>query len=77
MGRTEGWIKMKEIEELKTKISVDTEELEDATDLISEVGERLTSVVPNITIRGNENVYVTINNFNATAKEYYGDDEVN
>lgn len=66
---------MKEIEELKTKISVDTEELEDATDLISEVGERLTSVVPNITIRGNENVYVTINNFNATAKEYYGDDE--
>ena len=65
---------MKEIEELKTKISVDTEELEDATDLISEVGERLTSVVPNITIRGNENVYVTINNFNATAKEYYGDD---
>lgn len=66
---------MKEIEELKTKISVDTEELEDATDLISEVGERLTSVVPNITIRGNENVYVTINNFNATAKEYYGDDK--
>lgn len=66
-------MKMKEIEELKTKISVDTEELEDATDLISEVGERLTSVVPNITIRGNENVYVTINNFNATAKEYYGD----
>lgn len=66
---------MKEIEELKTKISVDTEELEDATDLISEVGERLSSVVPNITIRGNENVYVTINNFNATAKEYYGDDE--
>ncbi len=66
---------MKEINELKTKISVDTEELEDATDLISEVGERLTSVVPNITIRGNENVYVTINNFNATAKEYYGDDK--
>lgn len=57
--------------EVKTKITVDTQELEDATDLIEEVGERLNSVVPNITIRGNENVYVTINNFNATAKEYY------
>lgn len=57
--------------EIKTKVTVDTQELEDATDLIEEVGERLNSVVPNITIRGNENVYVTINNFNATAKEYY------
>jgi hypothetical protein len=57
--------------EIKTKVTVDTQELEDATDLIEEVGERLDSVVPNITIRGNENVYVTINNFNATAEEYY------
>ena len=61
---------MKEIEELKTKISVDTEELEDATDLIEEVGERLHSVVPNIVIRNNQNVYVTINNFNETEKQW-------
>ena len=36
--------------EIKAKITVDTQELEDATDLIEEVGERLNSVVPNITI---------------------------
>lgn len=51
---------------IKAKITVDTQELEDATDLIEEVGERLNSVVPNITIRNNQNVYVTINNFNET-----------
>lgn len=55
--------------EINKKISVDTEELEDATDLIEEVGERLSSVVPNITIRNNKNVYVTINNFNETEKQ--------
>ena len=63
-------MEMKEIEELKTKISVDTEELEDATDLIEEVGERLHSVVPNIVIRNNQNVYVTINNFNEPEKQW-------
>lgn len=57
-------------EEINTKISVDTEELEDAADLIKEVGERLSSVVPNITIRNNQNVYVTINNFNETEKQW-------
>lgn len=56
--------------EINKKISVDTEELEDATDLIEEVGERLSSVVPNITIRNNKNVYVTINNFNETKKQW-------
>ena len=56
--------------EIKTKITVDTEELEDATDLIEEVGERLNSVVPNITIRNNQNVYVTINNFNETEGQW-------
>lgn len=55
---------------IDTKIAVDTQELEDATDLISEVGERLSSVVPNITIRNNSAVYVTINNFNTTEKEW-------
>ncbi len=56
--------------EIKTKISVDTQELEDATDLIEEVGERLHSVVPNIVIRNNQNVYVTINNFNEPEKQW-------
>lgn len=56
--------------EINTKVTVDTEELEDAADLIEEVGERLSSVVPNITIRNNQNVYVTINNFNETEKQW-------
>lgn len=56
--------------EIKTKISVDAQELEDATDLIDEVGERLNSVVPNIVIRNNQNVYVTINNFNESEKRW-------
>ena len=56
--------------EIKAKITVDTQELEDATDLIEEVGERLNSVVPNITIRNNQNVYVTINNFNQPTDDW-------
>lgn len=59
--------------EIKTKITADTQELEDASDLIEEVGERLNSVVPNITIRNNQNVYVTIYNFNETEKQYTED----
>lgn len=58
------------MDEIKTKISVDTQELEDATDLIEEVGERLHSVVPNIVIRNNQSVYVTINNFNEPEKQW-------
>lgn len=58
------------MDEIKTKISVDAQELEDATDLIEEVGERLHSVVPNIVIRNNQNVYVTINNFNEPEKQW-------
>lgn len=60
---------------IETKLKVDTQELEDAQDLISEVGERLSSVVPNITIRNNNAVYVTINNFNETEKEWSRTDE--
>lgn len=56
--------------EIKSKITVDTQELEDAADLVEEVGERLTSVVPNITIRNNQNVYVTINNFNQPTDDW-------
>ena len=60
-------------EDLDVKINVDTEELEDATEMIKDFEEHLTRVVPNITIRSNDNVYVTINNFNQTAKEYFDD----
>lgn len=56
--------------EIKAKITVDTQELEDATDMIEEAGERMNSVVPNITIRNNQNVYVTINNFNETESQW-------
>ena len=61
--------------EIKTKVTVDTQELEDATDLIEEVGERLNSVVPNIVIRNNQNVYVTVNNFNETENQWAGRNE--
>jgi len=61
--------------EIETKINVDTQELEDASDLIEEVGERLNSVVPNIVIRNNQNVYVTINNFNETEHQWAREEE--
>lgn len=61
--------------EIKAKVSVDTEELEDATDLIEEVSERLHSVVPNITIRNNQNVYVSIFNYNETEKQWSDGEE--
>jgi hypothetical protein len=61
--------------EIKTKITADTQELEDASDLIEEVGERLNSVVPNIVIRNNQNVYVTINNFNETEHQWAREEE--
>lgn len=61
--------------EIEMDVKVDTQQLEDAKDLVGEVRDRINSVVPNITIRNNENVYVTINNFNTTADEYYDDEE--
>ena len=60
----------KGMDEIETKIAADAQELEDASDLVEEVGARLSSVVPNITIRNNQAVYVTINNFNATVREW-------
>lgn len=61
---------MNETSEIKTKVTVDTQELEDAKDLIEDVSHELRSVVPNITIRNNQAVYVTVNNFNCTEKEW-------
>ena len=56
--------------DIKAKVTVDTQELEDARDLIEDVSAELRSVVPNITIRNNQNVYVTINNFNETERQW-------
>lgn len=52
------------------KVNVDDEGLEDTVDMLREAADLL----PNITIRNNEQVYVTINYFNTTAKEYYKED---
>lgn len=57
----------KEDENISIGVDVDTEKLQDAVDIL----DKLNSVVPDITIRDNVNVYVTINNFNATEKEHY------
>lgn len=53
-------------EEIKVKIKVDRQELDDTMEELKE----LTDNRPRITIRNNQNVYVTINNFNESEKEY-------
>lgn len=40
-------------------VDVDTEQLQDAADIIKEAGD----LRPNITIRNNENIWITINNY--------------
>ncbi len=47
-------------------INVNREQLDDTIEELRE----LKDAKPNITIRNNEHVYVTINNFNETEKEY-------
>ena len=47
-------------------INVNREQLDDTIEELRE----LKDTRPNITIRNNQNVYVTINNFNETEKEY-------
>lgn len=49
------------------KVNIDDEGLEDTVDMLREAADLL----PNITIRNNEQVHVTINYFNTTAAEYY------
>lgn len=51
---------------IELDINVNREELDDTIEELRE----LKDTKPNITIRNNENVYVTINNFNETEKEY-------
>lgn len=52
-------------------INVNREQLDDAVEELRE----LKDAKPNITIRNNQNVYVTINNFNETEKEWTANDE--
>lgn len=47
-------------------INVNREQLEDTIEELRE----LKDTKPNITIRNNQNVYVTINNFNESEEEY-------
>ena len=52
-------------------IKVNREEVDDTLQELKEA----TDNKPNIIIRNNENVYVTINYFNETEKEYSKEDE--
>ena len=49
---------------MEVEVSVDTGELEKARDIAGELADECERIVPNITIRNNRNVYVTINNWN-------------
>lgn len=52
-------------------IKVNREEVDDTLQELKEA----TDNKPNITIRNNENVYITMNYFNETEKEYSEEDE--
>lgn len=52
-------------------INVNKEQLDDTIEELKEIKDSK----PNITIRNNQNVYVTINNFNETEKEWSKDTE--
>lgn len=52
-------------------INVNKDQLDDTIEELKEIKDSK----PNITIRNNQNVYVTINNFNETEKEYAKDIE--
>lgn len=58
-------------EPINIDVKVNREEVDDT---IQELREAC-SDKPNITIRNNSNVYVTINYFNETEKEYYKEEE--
>ena len=52
-------------------INVNREQLDDTIEELRE----LKDTKPNVTIRNNQNVYVTINNFNETEKEWRTNNE--
>ena len=47
-------------------INVNREQLDDTIEELRELND----TKPNITVRNNKNVYITINNFNETEKEW-------
>ena len=57
--------------DIKIGVDVDMEKIQDTVDILKEIND----TKPNITIRNNENVYVTINNFNETEQEYLKSNE--
>lgn len=59
------------IEPITVDIKANREEVDDTIQELKEVCDNK----PNITIRNNNNVYVTINNFNETEKEYHKEEE--
>lgn len=67
-------------EEMDFKINVDKTELEETKDILSEMAQDAESLdgilnVPENTFRveNNRNVYITVNNFNQSHKEYLKD----
>lgn len=58
-------------EPINIDVKVNREEVDDTMQELREA----CSDKPNITIRNNSNVYVTINYFNETEKEYYKEEE--
>ena len=53
-----------EVNNVEIGVSVDTTEIEKARDIAAELADNCERIVPNITVRNNKNVYVTINNWN-------------
>lgn len=67
-------------QEMDFKINVDNTSLEEMRDIISEAtdeAEKLEDILNapanTLQVRDNENVYITINNFNKSHKEYMDD----
>ena len=58
-------------EPINIDVKANREEVDDTIQELKEVCDNK----PNITIRNNNNVYVTINNFNETEKEYHKEEE--
>ena len=56
---------MKENNELNLDVKVNTNELEKMADLMERIGDAM----PNLVIRNNQNVYVTINNWTNTTDD--------
>lgn len=58
-------------EPINIDVKVNREEVDDTIQELKEAGDNK----PNITIRNNNNVYVTMNYFNETEKEYHKEEE--